>query len=322
MRKTGLLISLLLLVFLSISFNVCYAKKDFLWSGYLQDPIQVKSPAVKYIHKIDVKGCSVDYDEVDFCTNEKLINYNNIIKSKKSNFDKNKFLMSFKERNDLYFAIIDMEGKKVYTFPASLSVISNIKPIEFSLDNNLFCLSGNFNQYRNSYTSVKTCYEYHNGSFDFKSRVELESEVKKYDNHGYNSLINKIKLPISSDSFSKCAEKNAIKKCEQLERSNNRAYSLSELKKISPDFVNMFDNSKIDSLNANTFRFLPKMKDSFYSIAEKYIETDEGTSSEFYLIKIKPELVVEKIGDYYSIDNSGVISYKNENGKLLKKNLK
>lgn len=69
-------------------------------------------------------------------------------------------------------------------------------------------------------------------------------------------------------------------------------------------------------------RFLPKMKDSFYSIAEKYIETDEDSRSEFYLITLKPKVEIEKIGDYYSIDSSGVITYKDKNGKLLKRYLK
>ncbi|EXB16623.1 hypothetical protein J518_4416, partial [Acinetobacter baumannii 1419130] len=34
----------------------------------------------------------------------------------------------------------------------------------------------------------------------------------------------------------------------------------------------------MDSLNVNTFRFLPEFKDSFYAIAEKYIDTDESSS--------------------------------------------
>ena len=38
-------------------------------------------------------------------------------------------------------------------------------------------------------------------------------------------------------------------------------------------------------------------------------------------VKIKSKLEIEKIGDYYSIDSSGVIKYKNGNGKILKKNL-
>ncbi|MDA3490360.1 hypothetical protein [Acinetobacter sp. AOR31_HL] len=271
----------------------------------------------KGINKIDVKDCSIDYDEVDFCSKERLKDYNNILKNKVSNFDKNKFLMNFKEKNYLYFAVIDLEKLKVFTFPASLSVMSNIKPIEFSSDSNSFCLNGNFNQYQNSYRAVKTCYTYNNGSFDFKSRVELDKDI-----NNSNNVIKKLNLPISSDFFSKCREKNSAKKCTQLENSNNRAYSFSELEKISPDFINVLDDTKVDSLNVNTFRFLPQFKDSFYAIAEKYIDTDESSSSEFYLIKIKPDLKVEKIGDYYSIDSSGVISYRDKNSKILKKNLR
>lgn len=271
----------------------------------------------KDIKKIDVKDCSIDYDEVDFCSKERLKDYNNIVKNKVSNFDKNKFLMNFKEKNYLYFTVIDLEKLKVFTFPASLSVVSNIKPIEFSSDSNSFCLNGDFNQYRNSYSAVKTCYTYNNRSFDFKSRVELDKDI-----NNSNNVIKKLNLPISSDFFSKCNEKNSAKKCTQLENSNNRAYSFSELEKISPDFINVLNDTKVDSLNVNTFRFLPQFKDSFYSIAEKYIDTDESSSSEFYLIKIKPDLKVEKIGDYYSIDSSGVISYRDKNGKILKKNLK
>ncbi|SSV30648.1 hypothetical protein [Acinetobacter nosocomialis] len=274
----------------------------------------------KDINKIDVKDCSIDYDEVDFCSKERLKDYNNIIKNKAPNFDKNKFLMNFKEKNYLYFAVIDLKKLKVFKFPASLSVMSNIKPIEFSSDSNLFCLNGDFNQYRNSYSAVKICYTYNNGNFDFKSRVELDKDINKYNNS--NNVIKKLKLPISSDFFSKCREKNSAKKCTQLENSNNRAYSFSELRKIYPDFINIFNDTKIKTLNVNTFRFLPQLTDSFYSIAEKYIDTDESSSSEFYLIKIKPDLKVEKIGDYYSIDSSGVITYKDENGKVLKKNLR
>ncbi len=255
--------------------------------------------------------------EVDFCSKERLKDYNNILKNKVSNFDKNKFLMNFKEKNYLYFAVIDLEKLKVFTFPASLSVMSNIKPIEFSSDSNSFCLNGNFNQYQNSYRAVKTCYTYNNGSFDFKSRGELEKDI-----NNSNNVIKKLNLPISSDFFSKCREKNSAKKCTQLENSNNRAYSFSELEKISPDFINVLNDTKVDSLNVNTFRFLPQFKDSFYAIAEKYIDTDESSSSEFYLIKIKPDLKVEKIGDYYSIDSSGVISYRVNTSKILKKNLR
>lgn len=60
--------------------------------GYLSN-----TSIAKNINKIDIKSCSIDFDEVDFCTKERLKDYNNILKNKVLNFNKNKFLMSFKE---------------------------------------------------------------------------------------------------------------------------------------------------------------------------------------------------------------------------------
>ena len=108
--------------------------------------------------------------------------------------------------------------------------MSNIKPIEFSSDSNSFCLNGDFNQYRNSYSAVKTCYTYSNGSFDFKSRVEIDKGINKYNNSSSNNVI-KNSIYQFPQIFSKCREKNSAKKCTQLENSNNRAYSFSELEK-------------------------------------------------------------------------------------------
>lgn len=80
-------------------------------------------------------------------------------------------------------------------------------------------------------------------------------------------------------------------------------------------------DSKVKDISADNFRFISKGDNIVYSIAEKYVDTDEEAKSEFYLIKINSKLELEKIGDYYSIDSSGVIKYKNGNGKILKKNL-
>ncbi|WKA71850.1 hypothetical protein QWY26_00575 [Acinetobacter baumannii] len=40
----------------------------------------------KGINKIDVKDCSIDYDEVDFCSKERLKDYNNILKKQSIKF--------------------------------------------------------------------------------------------------------------------------------------------------------------------------------------------------------------------------------------------
>jgi len=65
--------------------------------GYLSNTFIAKN-----INKIDIKSCSIDFDEVDFCTKERLKDYNNILKNKVLNFNKNKFLMSFKERKKVF----------------------------------------------------------------------------------------------------------------------------------------------------------------------------------------------------------------------------
>lgn len=68
-------------------------------------------------------------------------------------------------------------------------MIPNNKSIGFSSNSNLFCLNGDFNQYRNSYGAVKTCYKYNNRIFDFKSRVELDKAINKYNNSSSNNVI-------------------------------------------------------------------------------------------------------------------------------------
>ncbi len=273
-----------------------------------------KSVEQKNNQNIKVEPCGFDYD-VDnyYCKKDKIKIFEKNI-GMKPDFNKDYSVIKIDDGKYFRLAVLNQKNYKVY--PLNYQVNKAKADFKYSAEKDELCISGDLYSYRDTYLNSKACFKIIDNAFVKVSVIENISQKNNDNNLVF------IKTPISSDFFSNCTEKNPVKKCEQLERSNNRAYSLSELKKISPDFVNIFDNSKIDSLNANTFRFLPKMKDSFYSIAEKYIETDEGTSSEFYLIKIKPELVVEKIGDYYSIDNSGVISYKNENRKLLKKNLK
>ena len=278
----------------------------------------------KDISKIEVKDCSIDFDEVNFCTKDKLKNYNNVLINKTSNFDNNKYLINFKEKEYYYFAVVDLSDKKVYTFPASLGAVTNVEPLIFSRQSNSFCLNGNFNQFQNSYRAVQSCYSYNDGKFYFKSRRELNKVENTHISSSLSDQLEKINLPISSDSFSKCAEKSSVEKCEKNEKANNRAYSLSKLKKISPELASILSDEKISLLNADVFRFLPKGKNynSFYTIAEKNVDTDEEAKSEFYLIKLKPEISIENIGDYYSIDASGIISYKGKNGKTVRKNLK
>ncbi|ENW07220.1 hypothetical protein ACFQAR_09595 [Acinetobacter beijerinckii] len=232
----------------------------------------------------------------------------------KPDFNKDYSVIKIDDGKYYRLAVLNQRSYKVY--PLNYQINKAKSNFNYSTEKDELCISGDLYSYRDTYLNSKACFKIIDNAF---VKVSIIEDISQKNNS--NNLVF-MKTPVSSDFYSKCAEKNPVKKCEQLERSNNRPYTLSELKKISPDFFNIFYNSKIDSLNANTFRFLPKMKDSFYSIAEKYIETDEDSRSEFYLITLKPKVEIEKIGDYYSIDSSGVITYKDKNGKLLKRYLK
>lgn len=263
---------------------------------------------------IKVEPCGFDYDVNNYyCKMDKIKFFEENI-GRKPDFNKDYFVIKIDDGKYYRLAVLNQKSYKVY--PLNYQINKAKADFNYSAEKDELCISGDLYSYRDTYLNSKACFKIIDNAFVKVSIIEDISQK----NNGNNLVF--MKTPISSDFFSKCTEKNPVKKCEQLERSNNRAYSLSELKKISPDFLNIFDNSKIDSLNANTFRFLPEMKDGFYSIAEKYIETDEDSSSEFYLITLKPKVEIEKIGDYYSIDSSGIITYKDKNGKLLKRNLK
>ncbi|EXE14210.1 hypothetical protein J559_1589 [Acinetobacter sp. 983759] len=131
-----------------------------------------------------------------------------------------------------------------------------------------------------------------------------------------------IKYPISSNFYSECRENKSEKECKKISDIKDYSYKSTKILKELPVEGRFLSDGKIKDLNVDNFRFISKGNDIVYSIAEKYVDTDEEAKSEFYLIKIKPKLEIEKIGYYYSIDSSGIISYKDEYEKLLKKNLK
>ncbi len=131
-----------------------------------------------------------------------------------------------------------------------------------------------------------------------------------------------IKYPISSNFYSECRENKSEKECRKISDIKDYSYQSTKILKELPVEVSFLSDSKIKDLNVDNFRFISKGNDIVYSIAEKYVDTDEEAKSEFYLIKIKPKLEIEKIGDYYSIDSLGVITYKDNKGKLLKRSLK
>jgi len=137
------------------------------------------------------------------------------------------------------------------------------------------------------------------------SSPSVAKEINKIEKN-----IRVIKYPISSNFYSECRENKSEKECKKISDIKDYSYKSTKILKELPVEGRFLSDGKI------------KGNDIVYSIAEKYVDTDEEAKSEFYLIKIKPKLEIEKIGYYYSIDSSGIISYKDEYEKLLKKNLK
>lgn len=149
------------------------------------------------------------------------------------------------------------------------------------------------------------------------SSPSVAKEINKIEKN-----IRVIKYPISSNFYSECRENKSEKECKKISDIKDYSYKSTKILKELPVEGRFLSDGKIKDLNVDNFRFISKGNDIVYSIAEKYVDTDEEAKSEFYLIKIKPKLEIEKIGYYYSIDSSGIISYKDEYEKLLKKNLK
>ncbi|MCM1936503.1 hypothetical protein NCY59_13180 [Acinetobacter radioresistens] len=149
------------------------------------------------------------------------------------------------------------------------------------------------------------------------SSPSVAKEINKIEKN-----IRVIKYPISSNFYSECRENKSEKECKKISDIKDYSYKSTKILKELPVEGRFLSDGKIKDLNVGNFRFISKGNDIVYSIAEKYVDTDEEAKSEFYLIKIKPKLEIEKIGYYYSIDSSGIISYKDEYEKLLKKNLK
>jgi hypothetical protein len=149
------------------------------------------------------------------------------------------------------------------------------------------------------------------------SSPSVAKEINKIEKN-----IRVIKYSISSNFYSECRENKSEKECKKISDIKDYSYKSTKILKELPVEGRFLSDGKIKDLNVDNFRFISKGNDIVYSIAEKYVDTDEEAKSEFYLIKIKPKLEIEKIGYYYSIDSSGIISYKDEYEKLLKKNLK
>lgn len=263
------------------------------------------------IEASDVHDCKFDFDSVNFCEKKYLELYNKILKEKKSNFYNNKYVDSFKYNGNSYFFVIELSKSKVYTLPVSVTSLKSIKNVDFENNNNVLCLSGNVNQFQNSYRKSKVCYQYENGDFKLKSTELLDGVSSKNKNTDVKEII----LPTSSDYFINCSKMNSTSKCEKLSSIENHVYMLNDIKSMSPEIVGIFNNQKIKNLNLDGIKFLPSVGGSQYIIGEKYQDTDNDSNTFFYLLKIKPNVDVKNIGSFYSIDKNFNLFYKDESGK-------
>ena len=259
----------------------------------------------------DVNDCKFDFDSVNFCEKKYLELYNKILKENKFNFYNDKYIDSFKYNGNFYFFVIELSKNKVYALPVSVTSLKSIKNVDFENNNNVLCLSGNINQFQNSYRKSKVCYQYENGNFKLKSTKLLDRGSAKNKNTDIKEII----LPTSSDYFTKCSKMNSISKCEKLSSIENHVYMLNDIKSMSPEIVGIFNNQKIKNLNLDVIKFLPDVGGSQYIIGEKYQDTDNGSNTFFYLLKIKPNVDVKNIGSFYSIDKNFNLFYKDESGK-------
>lgn len=271
----------------------------------------------KIIDKKDVDSCSIDFDEVDFCTKENLQKYNAVLKKNIANFNDDKYLLNFKYKRNIYFTVIDLNGAKVYSFPASITPLGSSQLISFSKDKNIFCVNGNFNQYQNSYRNVRSCYFYNNGNFNLKSREEIKNKSNNQEVDGilFKNNVVTIKIPNDSEFYSKCRGGSSQKKCEDLSNKNDHFYSNSEIGNIIVNVDQFTGDKKIKNINFDTFRFISNGDTVAYSIGEKYYETDNGLSSNFYLIKLKPKVEVTSIGLKYYIDSKYNLNYIDDLGE-------
>lgn len=142
---------------------------------------------------VTVSRCYYDYDNVDFCTDDKMKAYAKVMKTRKPNFDKDKILYIFEEDKSLmdepqphykmYYRMVVINPKNKLVVPAEFGIteakdysgnpisVNNkgeLLEFDFNVNSNKFCFRGNVNGYRISYIYDNTpyCFDYEKFSSD------------------------------------------------------------------------------------------------------------------------------------------------------------
>lgn len=119
----------------------------------------------KQKYGIKVTNCTFDFDGEDFCTDDRLKKYAQVLKSRKANFDRDKILFIFASNDKgmnnskaLRAVVIEKKTAVVSSLyyallPANQAVNSQGDAMEFifNAQSNKFCFRGDIYAYRNAY---------------------------------------------------------------------------------------------------------------------------------------------------------------------------
>ncbi|KYQ71184.1 hypothetical protein [Acinetobacter pragensis] len=272
-----------------------------------------RNPESTYISKIKVEPCGFDYD-IDnyYCAIDKIKLYENKIGE---NVNYNKEYTVIKINDGKYIRLVVLNQKNKIVYPLNYQIDKNNSNVEHSASSNILCVTGNMYGYRNTYINSKICFKIVDGYF-VKSSISENSELAgKID-------LKKVKLPNSSEYFAQCLKKSTQKKCEKMGDLENHVYMIDKIIKESQDIEKKFKSENIENLNLSGVKILPDFGNRHYLIGEKYEDTEKGSYSDYYLIKIKPNVEVKYLGGFYSIDKQGNLTYRDHlgNNKNIKLN--
>lgn len=261
--------------------------------------------------KIKVEPCGFDYDiDKFYCKADKLSLYKKYV-GNQPNF--NSIYTLIKINDGKYYRVVALNQKDLKVYPLNYQIDYKSK-FDYSVKSDSLCVTGDLYAYRDDYNNSKLCFKVKNGSF---VKTDITGNFSKINSE---SNLKKVLIPNSSNYFLKCLKNNSQNTCEKLSGSEDHVYSLKDVEKISLETYNLLSDNKISNLNLDGIKFIPKIGSSQFTIGEKYQETDNGSITNFYLIKIKPKIEILNLGEDYSIDGNYILKYKDAAG--VNKNIK
>lgn len=260
---------------------------------------------------IKVEPCGFDYDIDDYyCKADKIKLYKENLGN---NVDYNKDYTVIKITDGKYIRLVALNQKNKMVYPLNYQIGKDKSKIDYSVYSDILCVTGDLYGYRNTYNNSKICFKVVDGDF---VKISIDEDINSSKKNSFQT----VKIPNSSEYFSQCLKVLNQTKCEKSSNLENHVYMLDTISKESKNIEKILKSENIRKLSLNGFKFLPELGQSQYLIGEKYKDTDDGVFSEYYLIKIKPDIYVQNLGYFYSIDKQGNLIYKDAGGH--KKNIK